>query len=374
MLGGPVETTIPDLQTPIMRAIAWGVQAPNPHNTQAWKFRVVSDTGALLYIDEKRLLPVTDPPARQIHIGAGCCIETLAVGMSTEGYKTDVELLPDGPHGFEEIGRKPVARIELRPGAATRPDELADAIGRRQSNRKPYTGPLLTAAEADEIRSRVASSTIEILTFNEPNAMRPLLDVFYRALEIEVTTRRLYEETRIWFRFNERQRRTRRDGLSMPQVGVDGLKRRLIEWTLRDGDPKRWFGRRTINSTLKTLRRGIHSARGIVLVKTATNRQVDWLDAGRAFVRVHLGLTNLGLTCHHYNQVLQEYPEMTALQREFDELLGVQDPEKIQIAVRVGRAKPAYVAPRRDPGDFLVDAHRLNTGQKPTEAPQYLGS
>jgi hypothetical protein len=180
-----------------MRAIAWGIQAPNPHNTQAWKFRLVSDTEALLYLDERRLLP------------------------------------------------------------------------------------LLTDAEADEIRSRVAPGPIEVLTFNEPDAMRPLLDVFYRALEIEVTTRRLYEETRIWFRFNERQRRTHRDGLSMPQAGVDGLKRRLIEWTLRDGDPARWFGRRTINSTLKTLRQGIHSARGIVLVKTPTNRQVDWLEAGR---------------------------------------------------------------------------------------------
>lgn len=346
-----------DPQRPTIRAIAWGIQAPNPHNTQAWKFRPVSDTGVLLYIDERRLLPVTDPPARQIHIGAGCCIETLAVGMSTEGYETDVELLPDGPHGLEEIGRKPVARIELRPGAATRPDELADAIGRRQTNRKPYTGPLLTDSEADQIRSRVAPGTIEVLTFNEPDAMRPLLDVFYRALEIEVTTRRLYEETRIWFRFNERQRRhTHRDGLSIPQAGVDGLKRRLIEWTLRDGDPKRWFGRRTISSTLKTLRQGIDSARGLVLLKTATNQQVDWLDTGRAYARVHLGLTQLGLTCHPYNQVLQEYPEMTALQREFDDLVGVQEPQKIQKAVRVGRAaKRAYVAPRRDPGDFIVD-------------------
>ncbi len=88
-----------DPQSPIMRAIAWGIQAPNPHNTQAWKFRLVSDTEARLYVDERRLLPVTDPPARQIHIGAGCCIETLAVGMSTEGYETDVKLLPDGPHG-----------------------------------------------------------------------------------------------------------------------------------------------------------------------------------------------------------------------------------------------------------------------------------
>ena len=350
----PLAPTI-DLQTPIMRAIAWGIQAPNPHNTQAWKFRPVSDSGALLYIDERRLLPVTDPPARQIHIGAGCCIETLAIGMSTEGYETDVELLPDGPHGLEEIGRRPVARIELRRGAATRPDELADAIGRRQTNRKPYTGPQLTEAEADKIRSLMAPGTIEVLTFNEPDAMRPLLDVFYRALEIEVTTRRLYEETRIWFRFNERQRRTtHRDGLSIPQAGVDGLKRRLIEWTLRDGDPARWFGRRTISSTLKTLRQGIHSARGIVLVKTTTNRQVDWLNAGRAVARAQLGLTQLGLTWHPYNQVLQEYPEMTALQREFDELVGVREPQKIQMAVRVGRAKRAYAAPRRDPGNFIA--------------------
>ncbi len=30
------------------------------------------------------------------------------------------------------------------------------------------------------------------------------------------------------------------------------------------------------------------------------------------------------------------------------------NPEKIQMAVRVGRAERAYVAPRRDPRDFLV--------------------
>jgi hypothetical protein len=344
-----------DLRSPIMRAIAWGIQAPNPHNTQAWKFRLVSDTEALLYIDERRLLPVTDPPARQIHIGAGCCVETLAVGISTEGYETDVELLPDGPHGLEEVGNEPVARIQLRPSAATRPDDLADAIGRRQSNRKPYRGPLLTDAEADEIRSRVAPGAVEIMSVNEPEAMRPLLDVFNRALEIEVGTRRLYEETRIWFRFDERQRRTHRDGLSTPQAGIDGLKRRLVEWALRDGDPARWFDRRTIGSTLKTLRKGIDSARGIVLVKTESNGQEDWLRAGRAFARVHLGLTQLGLTCHHYNQVLQEFPEMAALQREFDELVGAREPQKVQLMVRVGRAERAYVAPRRDPLDFIVD-------------------
>ena len=339
---------------PIIRAIAWGIHTPNPHNTQAWKLRPVSDTRAQLYIDEERLLPATDPPARQIHIGAGCFLETLAIGMSTDGYETDVELLPDGPYGWDEIGRKPAASIELRPAAATRPDALADVIGRRQTNRKSYTGPFLTTSEADSIRAHLLPGHIEVVTLNEPETMRPLLDVFYRALEIEFTTPRLYEETRIWFRFNERERRTLRDGLSTPQAGVDGLKRRVIEWTLRDGDPTRWFDQRTIRSTLKTLRQGIDSARGIVLVKTATNQQLDWLEAGRAFARIHLGLTQLGLTCNPYSQVLQEYPEMTALQRQFDDLVSVHDPQKVQMAVRVGRAQTAYVAPRRDPGDFVV--------------------
>ena len=53
---------------PVMKAIALGINAPNSHNTQAWKFRVLDDFEMQLYVDEKRLLPATDPPARQIHI------------------------------------------------------------------------------------------------------------------------------------------------------------------------------------------------------------------------------------------------------------------------------------------------------------------
>jgi hypothetical protein len=37
-----------------MRAIAYGIQAPNPHNTQAWRFEPLSDSEALVFIDERR--------------------------------------------------------------------------------------------------------------------------------------------------------------------------------------------------------------------------------------------------------------------------------------------------------------------------------
>jgi hypothetical protein len=344
----------PREHTPIMRAIAYGIHAPNPHNTQAWKFELVSDTDAVLYIDERRLLPVTDPPARQIHIGAGCFIETLAIGISSLGYETDVAYLPRGPYGFEEIGHKPVARIKLRQSATVRPDHLAQFIERRQTNRKPYAGPPLSDEEAAKIRAQAQSADVEVLVIDQPAEMRPLLDVFYKAMEIEVTTPHLYEETRIWFRFNENQRRALRDGLSMGQAGIDGIKRRLIEWSLRNGNPKQWFSPRSIGPVLKTYRAGIDSAMGLVLLKTETNDQLNWLEAGRSFARAQLTLTEFGLTSHPYSQVLQEYPEMADLQAEFNDLMGIREPAKIQMAVRVGRAKQSYVAKRRSPKDFII--------------------
>jgi hypothetical protein len=65
------------MESPILQAIGYGIHAPNPHNIQAWKFESISETEALPYIDERGLLPATDPPTRQIHIGAGSVIETL---------------------------------------------------------------------------------------------------------------------------------------------------------------------------------------------------------------------------------------------------------------------------------------------------------
>lgn len=359
--------------TPIVQAVGYGIHAPNPHNTQAWKVELVSDVEALLFIDERRLLPETDPQARQIHIGAGCFIETLAVGMSAHGYETEVAYLPLGSHGFEEIGRKPVAGIALARSRAAGRDSLAEFIPLRQSNRRPYQGPLVSSDEATQIRalSKLEHSELRIIT--QPEEMRPLLDVFRRAWRIESTTPRLFEETRIWFRFNETQRQTKRDGLSIAQLGIDGPKRRLTEWSLRNGDPKRWFSPLSIRSSLAGYYKGIDSSKGLVLLTTGTNEQLDWLQVGRDYARLALAVTSLGLTSHPLSQVLQEYPENARIQAELNELLGVREPAKVQMAVRIGRAKRAYVARRRDPNDLLIASAALAREAGPaTEDPGTL--
>jgi hypothetical protein len=103
-----------DFTQPILKAIAIGVNTANPHNTQPWKFRILNETKAVMYVDETRLLPATDPPARQIHIGCGCFLETLRIGCTAWGYRSYIDVLPEGAYSFEEIGKKPLAVIELK--------------------------------------------------------------------------------------------------------------------------------------------------------------------------------------------------------------------------------------------------------------------
>ena len=341
--------------TPINRAIAIGINAPNPHNTQAWKFTTFSDLNTLLYADERRLLPATDPVSRQIHIGCGCFLETLAIGATGFGYETTVDLFPEGPYRKEEIGKKPVARISLSKSSLIGRDDLYEYISNRQTNRKNYDGPakMVSDAEFDSLKESFAKGSVETICINDQEGMRPFLDIFYKAMEVECLSHDRYEESRLWFRFNERQRAEKRDGLSVAQMGVDGLRRRFLEWYLRNGNPSRWHSKTSIDRYLQAVKKGIDSSQGLLLLKTRTNNQMDWIKTGQSYSRAGLAAAKLGLHFHPYSQVLQEYSEMRELQSEFNRLAGIKGEEKIQMAVRVGRADPAYYPYRRTLKSFL---------------------
>ena len=242
-----------------------------------------------------------------------------------------------------------MARISLTPDPETQPDELSDYIYARQTNRRPSDGRVpVSDQQFAELTQSVQESDVQVIGINDRAPMEPLLAIFDRAMTIECETRHLYEETRIWFRFNERERAEKRDALSMPAAGVVGRSLPLLEWYLGHGDPHRWHSKQSINAFLKRFRKGLARAEGLLLLKTATNTQEDWIKAGRAYARAGLAAAKLGLQMHPYSQVLQEYPEMSDLQRQFNDLMGVAGEEKIQMAVRLGKGPTPYYTYRRN--------------------------
>src|SRR5262245_36238522 len=116
-----------------------------------------------------------------------------------------------------------------------------------------------------ELARSVADERVQLVSINDRGRMTPLLAIFERAMVIECEVRHLFEETRIWFRFSERERAQKRDGLSLPQAGITGWRVPLLEWYLKHGDPQRWHNKRSVNAYLKVFRRGLTSAQGVLL-------------------------------------------------------------------------------------------------------------
>jgi hypothetical protein len=336
---------------PVMKAIALGISAPNSHNTQAWKFRVLDDFTMHLYVDEKRLLPATDPPARQIHMSAGCFLETMAHGATLFGYEAGVVLFPEGYSSGLDFGGKPVAKVALKK-AGSAPSPLAHYITRRQTSRVAYTGDMLTDSEFQGLKTLSGDHHGELLFYNRD--LSGFLDVFYEAFAMESRTYATNEETRRWFRFSEEKRREKRDGLSVPQGGVGGLAKVFAEASLKDGDEKTWHGEKSIEGSLKNFKKGLESSKGIVIWKTKTNGFEDWVRSGMDYAKFSLAMTKMGFYAHPCNQVIQEYPEMNALRARFDSMMRVREPEKIQMIVRIGRSKAPYYSYRRNVDDFLI--------------------
>ena len=89
-------------------------------------------------------------------------------------------------------------------------------------------------------------------------------------------------------------------------------------------------------------------------LKTSAVGRVAQVEAGRAFVRMQLKAAELGLVTQPPSQVLQEYPEMLTLQREFESTVSQAPGEKVQMLVRAGYPESAPVrSPRRPLSGFV---------------------
>jgi len=337
-----------DYEHPLLKALAYGMSAPNPHNTQAWKFEVERDTQSiLLYMDEKRMLTATDPPARQLHMGAGCFLAYLEIGMEGEGYKTDIDLLPAGAHGLEELGKKPVARIRLTKLASqTTHSPLYNQLFVRQTNRGLYKGAVITQDELQKMLQLAGKTHATTTLYTDEPLRKKIGDLCYKAFETETRNYETGDETRIWFRVKD-DIALKRDGLNMRTSGTTGLKLRIGEKQLEGYKPEVWHKESITKMVLKDYRKKIDKNRGFISWITQDNTQLSWLKVGRDYARLQLAASELGIYFHPLSQSLEEYAAMDTPRAEMASLLGVSEPGKTQMLVMVGRAEPLPYSYRR---------------------------
>jgi hypothetical protein len=329
---------------PILQALRYGITAPSAHNTQPWRLEMMSDTEARVYFDPQRLLPVTDPPGRQVHISHGTLLEMTAIAATHLGFRAEIELLPKGEMTIDEYGTKPTASVNLVADSQVRVDPLFSQVLLRRSSRLPHTSQPIADDERVAITTAAGRSGVEPGWIPDQR-MAEAIDIAIQGMAVEARDHDTWEETNQWFRFSGAEITAKADGLNAETAGVTGLPLLALRRFTRPGN---WHLRINRAGYLAPFAKAARSTQALFTLVTPTNTMADWIITGRSYLRAQLTASGYGLRFHPLSQTLQEFPQMDRLREEMAGLVDVTPPAKLQMLVRVGHTQPPALSPRRE--------------------------
>ncbi|MCP4432259.1 MAG: twin-arginine translocation pathway signal protein, partial [Gammaproteobacteria bacterium] len=329
------------------------ILAPNPHNKQPWIIDLTGPESFDLYVDRARLLPETDPPFRQIHIGHGTFLENADLAAAENGYRIDVEYFPRGIYENTVVENKPVASVTLQKDRAVSKDSLFTQILTRQSNKRTYDDTPIDKAILNTLGQTNTAPNMSIGLTNSATKRGKLAAILAKAMKIETSDKARDMETIAMFRFNEEEQVKFRDGFGVAQTGMGGVMKFIAEAFFLDRKSTETdsseFGAQAVQITTDQA----NSAAAFGWITTSGNSRLDQVLTGRAYERINLRATELGIAMHPMSQVLQEYADMSDLQREFLAFLGVPEGHTVQMLFRLGYAEPVAHSARRYIPDLI---------------------
>ena len=332
----------PNIKDPRVRALSFALLAPNPHNMQPWIADLREPGVITFFCDRSRLLPASDPYARQITVGCGAFLEMLRMAAAEQGFRADIAAFPQGDWPENAVGDQPVCRVAFVADQTVQRDPLLAQALMRRTNRGSFDNSPVARGDAEAIGAAMYARARYGWTAEE-DAMTRLRDIAKRAWTIEVGADGPYYESVKVYRVTGDDILKHRDGLSFHGP--------LFWWLRATGLFSRERGLRG-DSFMRDQTRDfadtqISTARAFAWIVTPSNDRRAQLMAGAAFVRANLQATLLGLAMQPLSQALQEYKEMVPVYAEMKRALGVAESETLQMFFRLGRASPGEPSPRR---------------------------
>lgn len=333
------------------RAVAFAITAPNPHNMQPWLVDLRERDVITLYCDKARLLAESDPYARQILVGHGCFIELLVQALGEQGVGAQVKLWPQGelPMQLSAWDQRPVARIELTTGGKR--DPLFAHVLNRRTARWGYD--MTRPVTMDAVRTLLASAgsgAVQTGGTVEAAAVQRLRDIAREAGMVDKAVPRVVIETLGKLRIGSAEILAHRDGVALTNF----LARFADTFGLLDRNAVPAAGSPADKQMTEMYVATTTETMGWVWLVTQGNQRAQQIQTGRAFVRMQLKATEMGLGLHPMSQALQEYPEMAKhFEAAHQAVIGKPAPRTVndttvQMLCRIGyTTEPTPAAPRR---------------------------
>jgi hypothetical protein len=183
----------------------------------------------------------------------------------------------------------------------------------------------------------------------------PLRELCWRSAQVELSTPRTVMESIHLTRVGPSEILRHRYGISLNDWTVRALH--ALGQFDRSAPPAQ--GSSAYKAMMSRFEGLSRTSMGFVWL-SAKNRRTDQILCGRAYVRLQLKATELGLGVHPMSQALQEFPEMASYYAQAHQLLLGRsaptsvDEETLQMFCRLGHTgKPVPATPRRPIASFV---------------------
>jgi nitroreductase len=344
-------------------ALAHAILSPNSHNRQPWLVDLREPGAITLFVDRERLLPETDPWFRQIMVSQGTFLETLCIALAERGLAPQVQLFPQGEPGARTLDERPVARVTwpaVGTAMATK-DPLFAQIRRRHTAKVGYdTSRAVEPATLARLRDAAAGPgaapgpAVRFGGTVDAAALPPLRTLCIESARVELSTPRTVMESLRLTRVGPEEIARHRDGIS-----VNGAFPRLMAALgLFDRSQPPAPGSSAFKAMFERFEEHSATAMGFVWLSTpvvAGATRAAEVAAGRAYQRLQLKATEIGLQVHPMSQAPQEFAEMAPFRDELQRrTIGrAADVEVVQMFCRIGYCAEQPRTPRRELASFV---------------------
>lgn len=257
--------------------------APSVYNTQPWQFRLRGNR-VEVWADDRRVLPHTDPHARQLVISCGAALLNLRLAMAHLGFQPRTTLCPQGPDSDH------LATVERGPARepARRTEELYAAIADRRTNRGRHRPEPITRATTLTL-FRAARQEGAVLHEIRTVEQRSLLhDALRHAIGAQLTNQQFRAEFLSWLRDDG-------DGDGMPRTSLEDAP-----YPTPATRPDGVLTPEDTDALAEMVER-----ESFFLLATAGDDRPAWLRAGQALQRVLLTAQRAGLAVSYLNQPIE---------------------------------------------------------------------
>lgn len=269
----------------ITELVRFATQAPSSHNTQPWRFEL-HDGSVSVRADTDRWLEVADRDKRELFISLGCAVENLVIAARHEGREPEVTLHADSETG-ETVATVSFGRGRNDQGASRGSEsgglDLFAEIPRRRTSHRPFDGRRPPAAQLDLVRSAGDGHGVELTLPDDDESIRRVADLTAEADREQFGDPAWRRELGRW--------------IGQGVLGARWPVSRIAQMVVTHADMGESTGRK--DAAL------INGSPSVGILWTYTDTHDDHVRAGRAYERIALAASAMGIATHPVSQALE---------------------------------------------------------------------